>query len=629
MITERRLHSRKIPTEFTFIQIEQEFGGRVLNYSKEGLSFETSAPICNSDLVQFWLSFQRHGQVAGVGRIAWFNEKKKLGGIAFVHLSRASRLKIDEWIDAVPEHEGGRAGDSPKDEESPQGVVSEIMAQVLRDRRRSPATAPLLVSRAEGANAAPAAAQVQEVERTKGSEPASSAVVTPPKLGALDLPIPNRAAVTMPRELRPADTCTSAVAPTFEATTEECVDSANADGAATGGARELDSSEGPNSSLPPVFTPVTPETLWSTTGPGEATPALNLAAPSALGVEAEPINDAVAVVESRLRDDLERPASPSLATTASIEQTDPPRNPDSSSEQTTELVPLKQYRYARRQFLRGAAIGIGFSALMTIAVFTFWKPAERGALAEGTRNAVSANSIVPKQDTVPVPASSSGLTRKSEGSGLSNKGQNTISPGRSPIVRPDSTAATEPSLTSGEISGPNAAPLSGNGSSDAPTNAIPRPSSLAYRDSGTGNAFQPLFELSQPGNFDGRPGDAESWNGQPKVEVSLGSTPWTFRRRNIHGTPPVGGQARPPELIAHVAPRYPEVARTQHISGEVVIDAVIDTQGKVRNAQIVSGPIPFRSAAVNAVLMWKYKPALLNGKPTETHETITLKFVAK
>jgi TonB family protein len=624
MITERRLHSRKIPTEFTFIQIEQEFGGRVLNYSKEGLSFETSAPICNSDLVQFWLSFQRHGQVDGVGRIAWLNEKEKLGGIAFVHLSRASRLKIDEWIDAVPAHEGGRAGDNSKDEESPQGVVSEIMEQVLRDRRKSPATARSPVSRAEGANAEAAAAQVQEVEHTKGSEPASSAVVTPPKLGALDLPITNTAAVTMPREPQLADTCTSAAALTLAATTEECVDSANTDRAATSGARRLDSSEGPNSSLPPFFTPVTPETfdLWSTTGSGETTPALNPAAPSALGVEAEQINDAVAVVENRLRGDLERPASPSLATTTSIEQTNPPRNPDSSSEQTTELVPLRQYRYARRaQFLRGAAIGIGFSAVMTIAVFTFWKPAERGALAEGTRNPVSANSMIPKQDTVPVPDSSSGLTRKSEGSGLSNKRQNTISPGRSPVVRPDSTAAGEPSLTSGEISGPNAAPLSGNGSPDTPTNAIPRPSSLAYRDSGT-NAFQPLFELSQPGNFDG-------WNGQPKVEVSLGSTPWTFRRRNIHGTPPVGGQVRPPELIAHVAPRYPEVARTQHISGEVVIDAVIDTQGNVRNAQIVSGPIPFRSAAVNAVLMWKYKPALLDGKPTETHETITLKFVAK
>jgi protein TonB len=66
----------------------------------------------------------------------------------------------------------------------------------------------------------------------------------------------------------------------------------------------------------------------------------------------------------------------------------------------------------------------------------------------------------------------------------------------------------------------------------------------------------------------------------------------------------------------------------QHISGEVVIDATIDTQGNVRKPQIVSGPMPFRSAALNAVLGWKYKPALLDGKPTEVHETITLRFHA-
>jgi len=138
-----------------------------------------------------------------------------------------------------------------------------------------------------------------------------------------------------------------------------------------------------------------------------------------------------------------------------------------------------------------------------------------------------------------------------------------------------------------------------------------------------------LFEPSQPGNSDGQPGDAEGWNGQPKVQVALGSTPWTFRRRNIHGNPPIGGDVHPPELIGQVAPRYPEFAKAQHVSGDVVIDALIDTRGNVRKAQVLSGPVPLRGAATSAVMMWKYKPAVLDGKPTEVHERITVKFVAQ
>ena len=633
MITERRLHSRKTPTEFTFIQIEQEFGGRVLNYSREGLSFETSAPIGNDDLVHFWLSFRRLGQVDGVGRIAWLSEKKNLGGIAFVHLSRASRQKIDEWTGAVPEHEAENIGYSPKHEESPEEVVSEIMERVLAERRKSLA-APPHVSPAEDRKAA---AQAEEVERTDVSRSASSAVVTPPALGALDLPATNLAAATGPGEVQPADTLTCSAAPAFAPTPEESVDSAYADRTATDGSRELDSSKGSNSSLSPVLTPITPETfdLWSMTGSGEPRPALNSPAPRALGatssggmaVEAEPIDSSASVDESGLRDDRDGSASPSLATATSIEQTDVSGNRDSLSEEKEVSVPLGQYLYVRRaQFLRGAVIGIGLSAVITISVFTFWKPAERRAMTADNRNQVSANSIVPSGNPVAVPAASAGLAEKSKGTAMSKKEFDNIPRGQSPVVRVG--PAEEPSRVSGSVSDSNAAPASGQGSSDAPTNAVPRPSSFAQKNAATGNGFQPLFEPSQPGQFDGGTADAERWNGQPRVDVALGSTPWTFRRRNIHGTPPVGGEVRPVELIASVAPRYPEAARAQHISGEVVIDAIIDTQGNVRKPQIVSGPMPFRSAALNAVLVWKYKPALLDGKPTEVHEMITLKFRA-
>jgi protein TonB len=111
------------------------------------------------------------------------------------------------------------------------------------------------------------------------------------------------------------------------------------------------------------------------------------------------------------------------------------------------------------------------------------------------------------------------------------------------------------------------------------------------------------------------------------VAVDLRSTPWSFHPKNIHLTLPVGGEVRPAELISSVAPHYPEAAKALQISGDVVIDAIIDAGGNIRKPQVVSGPTLLRSAAVNAVLGWKYKPTLLDGKPTEARETIIVKFL--
>ena len=85
MVPERRKESRKTPTEFTFIQLEQEFSGRVLNISVDGLCFETLSPINATPLIQFWFSYHTQGEVDGVGRVVWLNQKKNLGVIRFVH----------------------------------------------------------------------------------------------------------------------------------------------------------------------------------------------------------------------------------------------------------------------------------------------------------------------------------------------------------------------------------------------------------------------------------------------------------------------------------------------------------------------------------------------------------------
>jgi protein TonB len=77
----------------------------------------------------------------------------------------------------------------------------------------------------------------------------------------------------------------------------------------------------------------------------------------------------------------------------------------------------------------------------------------------------------------------------------------------------------------------------------------------------------------------------------------------------------VGSGLKPPRLIRSVDPEYPALGRQLHLSGTVVVDAVIDERGNVVQARVVSGHPLLVNAALQAVLQWKYEPTSLNGQP--------------
>jgi protein TonB len=79
-------------------------------------------------------------------------------------------------------------------------------------------------------------------------------------------------------------------------------------------------------------------------------------------------------------------------------------------------------------------------------------------------------------------------------------------------------------------------------------------------------------------------------------------------------------------LIRRVEPTYPPLARSARVQGEVVLSAIISTNGDIENLQLVSGHPMLVPAALSAVKQWRYKPYLLNGQPTEVETTITVIF---
>ena len=79
-------------------------------------------------------------------------------------------------------------------------------------------------------------------------------------------------------------------------------------------------------------------------------------------------------------------------------------------------------------------------------------------------------------------------------------------------------------------------------------------------------------------------------------------------------------------LIRKIEPKYPPLALSARIQGQVLLSAVISKTGEVQNLLLLSGHPMLVSTAIEAVKQWRYRPYLLNGEPVEVETTITVTF---
>jgi protein TonB len=88
----------------------------------------------------------------------------------------------------------------------------------------------------------------------------------------------------------------------------------------------------------------------------------------------------------------------------------------------------------------------------------------------------------------------------------------------------------------------------------------------------------------------------------------------------------VGGTVREPKKIVHVAPIYPRIAQDAKIQGVVVLEAIIDTEGRIDRLRVLRSAPLLDEAAIAAVKEWRYTPTQLNGVPVPVLMTITVHF---
>lgn len=79
-------------------------------------------------------------------------------------------------------------------------------------------------------------------------------------------------------------------------------------------------------------------------------------------------------------------------------------------------------------------------------------------------------------------------------------------------------------------------------------------------------------------------------------------------------------------LLQNPAPIYPPIAKAARVSGTVVLQAIIRTDGHLESVHVISGPAMLQQAAIDSVNKRTYKPFLVDGEPVQVSTMINVTF---
>ena len=109
--------------------------------------------------------------------------------------------------------------------------------------------------------------------------------------------------------------------------------------------------------------------------------------------------------------------------------------------------------------------------------------------------------------------------------------------------------------------------------------------------------------------------------GRARGRVSDAGSDWSG------GALRVGGAIKTPIKIRDVRPVYPSIAQAARVSGVVILEVRLNTDGAVEDARVLRSIPLLDQAAVDAVMQWRFTPSLLNGQPVPVVMTVTVNFV--
>ena len=132
---------------------------------------------------------------------------------------------------------------------------------------------------------------------------------------------------------------------------------------------------------------------------------------------------------------------------------------------------------------------------------------------------------------------------------------------------------------------------------------------------GSGNPRGSSGRSPGGGGVAGRPGAGAGGGGLGRGVANAGS----------------GGASGGAQVLSRVMPNYPGVARSRKLQGWVMVEVTVGRNGSVSNPRVV-GASPsgvFESAALEAILKWRFKPAMRQGVPIEQRVRQRVNFVLR
>jgi TonB family protein len=167
--------------------------------------------------------------------------------------------------------------------------------------------------------------------------------------------------------------------------------------------------------------------------------------------------------------------------------------------------------------------------------------------------------------------------------------------------------------------------------SNAPTPPLSAASQHAVQPAPARGAGPSTLAVPEPPAPRAPPVDAAVVQEKSVVAASVGkrNVPRPSSTAAPDSAAPSSGEATivPPKLIKSVrAIASPEALR-DFATGNVTLDAVVDSSGHVKPMKVLSGPPSLRDAAMDALKQYQYEPATQRGKPVAAHVTVTIKFL--
>jgi TonB family protein len=117
----------------------------------------------------------------------------------------------------------------------------------------------------------------------------------------------------------------------------------------------------------------------------------------------------------------------------------------------------------------------------------------------------------------------------------------------------------------------------------------------------------------------------------PEIMVfsAAGNAPAGGAIKNSDNALRVGGPIKTPTKVHDVRPVYPPIALAANVTGVVIVEARIGTDGGVEDARVLRSIPLLDQAALDAVKEWKFTPTLLNGVAVPVIMTMSVNFTTQ